>query len=36
LRAVSAYRTQISALGSTFGSIEGWPAFPHEVIWTLS
>lgn len=36
LRAVSAYRTQIPALGSTFGEIEGFPAFPHEIVWALS
>lgn len=36
LRAVSAYRTQIPALGSTFGEIEGFPVFPHEIVWTLS
>lgn len=35
LRAVSAYRTQIPALGSTFGEIEGFPAFPYEIVWTL-
>ncbi|MEO6471880.1 MAG: PIG-L family deacetylase [Aeromicrobium sp.] len=36
LRAVSAYRTQIPALESTFGEIEGFPAFPHEIVWALS
>lgn len=36
LRAVSAYRTQIPTLGSTFGEIEGFPVFPHEIVWTLS
>lgn len=36
LRAVSAYRTQIRALGESFGTIEGFPAFPHEFVWTLS
>ncbi len=36
LRAVSAYRTQIRALGSTFGEIEGFPAFPYEVVWNVS
>jgi len=36
LRAVSAYRTQIPALRSAFGAVEGFPAFPHEVVWTLS
>ncbi len=36
LRAVSAYRTQINALGESFGEIEGFPAFPHEFVWTLS
>jgi len=36
LRAVSAYRTQIPALQSAFGEVEGFPAFQHEVIWTLS
>jgi LmbE family N-acetylglucosaminyl deacetylase len=36
LRAVSAYRTQLAALKSTFGEIEGFPAFPHEIVWNLS
>jgi LmbE family N-acetylglucosaminyl deacetylase len=36
LRAVSAYRTQISALASTFGEIEGFPAIPHEIVWPVS
>jgi LmbE family N-acetylglucosaminyl deacetylase len=36
LRAVSAYRTQIPGLASTFGDIEGFPAFPHEIVWALS
>jgi len=36
LHAVSAYRTQLPALQSAFGEIEGFPAFPHEVVWTLS
>jgi LmbE family N-acetylglucosaminyl deacetylase len=36
LRAVSAYRTQIPALRSAFGDVEGFPAFPHEVVWALS
>jgi LmbE family N-acetylglucosaminyl deacetylase len=36
LRAVTAYRTQIGALASTFGEIEGFPAFPHEIVWSLS
>ncbi len=36
LRAVSAYRTQVSALRSSFGEIEGFPAFPHEFVWSLS
>lgn len=36
LRAVSAYRTQIRALGEAFGKVEGFPAFPHEFVWTLS
>ena len=35
-RAVSAYRTQIPALRSAFGELDGFPAFPHEVVWTLS
>lgn len=35
-RAVAAYRTQVSALASRFGDIEGFPAFPHEFVWTLS
>lgn len=36
LLAVSAYRTQVPGLGSDFGEIEGFPAFPHEFVWTLS
>jgi len=36
LRAVSEYRTQIPALASTFGEIEGFPAFPHEIDWPVS
>ncbi len=36
LRAVSAYRTQISALASTFGELDGFPAFPEEIVWALS
>jgi LmbE family N-acetylglucosaminyl deacetylase len=36
LRAVSAYRTQIRGLASTFGEIEGFPAFPHEIVWAVS
>jgi LmbE family N-acetylglucosaminyl deacetylase len=35
LRAVSAYRTQIDALGAAFGHVEGFPAFPYEIVWTL-
>lgn len=35
-RALSAYRTQLPALAARFGEIEGFPAFPHEIIWTLS
>jgi LmbE family N-acetylglucosaminyl deacetylase len=35
LRAVSAYRTQIASLGATFGHVEGFPAFPYEIVWTL-
>ena len=35
LAAVSAYRTQISALEADFGSIEGFPAFPYEFVWSL-
>ena len=36
LRAVSAYRTQIRALGRSFGDIDGFPTFPHEFVWSLS
>ena len=36
LRAVSEYRTQIAALASTFGEIEGFPAFPLEIVWPVS
>ncbi len=36
LRAASAYRTQIAALASTFGEIEGFPAIPHEIVWAVS
>lgn len=36
LRAVSAYRTQVPALAFDFGKIEGFPAFPHEFVWTLA
>jgi len=36
LRAVSAYRTQVPALGDSFGDIAGFPTFPHEFVWTLS
>jgi hypothetical protein len=36
LRAVSEYRTQIRGLASTFGEIEGFPAFPHEIVWAVS
>ena len=36
LRAVSAYRTQIAALASTFGEVEGFPAVPHEIVWAVS
>lgn len=36
LHAVSAYRTQVRALGETFGDIDGFPAFPLEIVWTLS
>lgn len=36
LKAVSAYRTQVRALGETFGDIEGFPAFPLEIVWALS
>lgn len=35
LAAVSAYRSQIRALESAFGSIEGFPAFPYEFVWDL-
>ena len=36
LAAVSAYRTQIPALASEFGDIEGFPVFPYEFVWSLS
>lgn len=36
LRAVSAYRTQLDGLRATFGEMEGFPAFPHEIVWALS
>ena len=36
LKALSAYRTQIPGLASRFGEIEGFPAFPYEIVWTLS
>ena len=36
LRAVSEYRTQIPALATTFGEIDGFPAFPHEIVWPVS
>ena len=36
LQAVSAYRTQIAALASTFGEVEGFPAVPHEIVWAVS
>lgn len=36
LRAASAYRTQISALATAFGEIEGFPAIPLEIIWQAS
>ncbi|KAA1419338.1 hypothetical protein F0U44_12925 [Nocardioides humilatus] len=36
LHAVSAYRTQVPALRADFGEIDGFPAFPLEIIWTLS
>lgn len=36
LRAVSAYRSQIRGLADTFGEIDGFPAFPHEFVWTLT
>lgn len=36
LRAVSAYRTQIRALGEAFGEVDGFPAFPHEFVWNLT
>lgn len=35
-RAVSAYATQIPGLAATFGQIEGFPVFPHEIVWSLS
>ncbi len=36
LVAVSAYRSQLPALTSAFGEIEGFPVFPHEFVWNLS
>lgn len=36
LLAVSKYRTQIPALATIFGQIEGFPAFPHEIVWPAS
>ena len=36
LRALSAYRTQMPTLASMFGEIEGFPAFPDEIVWSLS
>lgn len=36
LQAVSAYRTQVHALSEMFGEIDGFPAFPLEIVWTLS
>jgi LmbE family N-acetylglucosaminyl deacetylase len=36
LKAASAYRSQISALASAFGEIEGFPAIPHEIVWAVS
>lgn len=35
-RAVSAYRTQLPALEAAFGDVEGFPVFPHEIVWELS
>jgi len=35
LRAVSQYRTQIGGLASAFGEIEGFPAFPCEIVWPV-
>ncbi len=35
LAAVSAYRSQIDALRSEFGEIEGFPAIPYEFVWSL-
>ena len=35
LSAVSAYRSQIPALSSEFGELDGFPAFPLEVVWHL-
>ncbi len=34
-RAVSAYRTQIAALRSAFGEMDGFPAFPNEIVWAV-
>ncbi|WP_183095124.1 PIG-L deacetylase family protein [Nocardioides stalactiti] len=36
LKAVSAYRTQVPGLGADFGELDGFPAFPLEIVWTLS
>lgn len=36
LQAVLEYRTQINGLASVFGEIEGFPAFPHEIVWPVS
>ncbi|MFL6106624.1 MAG: PIG-L deacetylase family protein [Marmoricola sp.] len=35
LRAVSAYRTQIAALKASFGELDGFPAFPLEIVWAV-
>jgi LmbE family N-acetylglucosaminyl deacetylase len=34
-RAVSAYRTQLPALQAAYGDTEGFPVFPHEIVWEL-
>lgn len=36
LQAASAYRSQIAALASTFGDVEGFPAIPVEIVWPVS
>ena len=36
LQAASAYRTQITSLAATFGEIDGFPAFPLEIVWAVT